>query len=216
MISDVDPDIAAGFATTIVIGNGSAAPWRRKTSARRKTNVLHSVAERRVHHYRLKCRTWHVVFIEGAIQEWLFLLVVLQLDPRCFVLNILQAVRWIAIHGENVPRLRIKHHHRAVVTLQLINDGLLEIPIDGKRVVFVHSPFYSFAANDLPDFRHSATFNPEQRALQSRLTTIRSEEMGQRGVHGILAHDGTARIFFIVGERPPLPIVNPTAQSRFR
>ncbi len=77
LVSSVNPNVAAGFASAVIIGNRSAAAFRRKPAAGRKTNVLHPVAKRGVHHQRLERRAGHVVFVQRAIQERLLFFVTL-------------------------------------------------------------------------------------------------------------------------------------------
>ncbi len=125
LISNINRNITARLTRTIVIGNRPAAAGRRKAPAGIEMNVLHSIAKCGVHHYCLESRTRHVVFVRRAIQKWLFLAVVIQLDPGGLILDLLQTVRGVAVHGQHVAGLRIEHHHRAMVSLELIDDGLL-------------------------------------------------------------------------------------------
>ena len=102
-----------------------------------------------------------------------------------------------------------------MVALELIDNGLLQIPIDRQGVIFVEFLFDRLAADDLPHFGHGAALCSKQRAFQSRLAAIRSEDVRQRRVHRIRAHDVAFRIFLVERERAAFAVVNPTAQSRF-
>ncbi len=83
----------------------------------------------------------------------------------------------------------IEHHHGAVVALELIDDGLLQIKIDRQGVIFVEFLLDGLAANDLPHFRHGAALRSEQRPFQPRLAAIRPKDVRQCRVHRIRAHD---------------------------
>src|SRR6266478_5950036 len=77
LICDIDSDVAASFTTAVIVGDRPAAARGRKASTRSEASVLHSVAKSRVHHYGLEGRSRHVVFVECAIQERLFSLVII-------------------------------------------------------------------------------------------------------------------------------------------
>ena len=77
LVSSINPYVAASFASAVIVSDGSATAFRRKAAARRKANILHPVAKRRVHHHRLERRAGHVVFVQRAIQERLLFFVTL-------------------------------------------------------------------------------------------------------------------------------------------
>src|SRR6267154_2755646 len=54
LIGRVDADIAARFATAVIVGDRAAAPGRRESASCGKASILHAVAKRRVHHQRLE------------------------------------------------------------------------------------------------------------------------------------------------------------------
>ena len=217
LIGRIDSDVAARFASAIVISDRAATARRRKTAGGVKARVLHSVSKRRVHHQRLERGTRHVIFVERPIQQRPFFPVIVEFDPgRLIILNLFEAVRRVAVHRQHFTRLRIGDDDRAVISFQLIDDGLLKILVDCQRVILVEFLFDGLSFDYLPDLGHGAAFGSKQSALEARLAAIRAENMGQRRVHRIFAIDLAAVVFPVVCKWPALAIINPTAQCRFR
>src|ERR1041384_6967761 len=106
-----------------------------------------------------------------------------------------------------------------MLSFQLIDRSLLQSTIDRESHVLIASELNRLTLNNLECFGKRATLNAKQRALQSRIAAIGSEEMRQRFVHRIHALDVAARVPFVISERlvhTATAIEYPTAQRRFR
>src|SRR5258708_129501 len=99
-----------------------------------------------------------------------------------------------------------------MVSLELIDDCLLEIAIDSQRIVSVKPLFDRLTLDDLPDFGDSPALGSEHRALKSRFSAIRSKDVSQGRVHRIFP-DNILAFLLVIGQRAALAIVDPSAQG---
>src|SRR6185369_9940645 len=212
---DLDPPVY--FARTTIVEDHIRAGRGIVTAATAsELRILFTGKKRGCHRHGFECRAGNVVSAERTTHEWLVALVCFETDPRRFIVDFLETVGRLTVEREYVASLRIEYDNSAVLALQLIDGSLLQPAIDREAHVLIASEFDLFASNDFERFRKYATLDTEKRTLQSRIAAIRSEDMGQRLVHRVLALDGAAGIASVVGEwlvHATAPIEDPTAQG---
>ncbi len=170
------------------------------TAAACELSILFACEKRGGHRHGFEGRAGNVVSAERTTDEWLVALVCFETNPRRFIVNFLETVGRLTVECEHVASLRIEYDDSAVLAFQLIDSSLLQNAIDREAHVLVASKFDFFTLDDFERFRKYATLDTEKRALQTRIAAIRSEDMGQRLVHRVLALDGAAGIAFVVCE----------------
>ena len=100
------------------------------TTAARKLSLLLTGKKRRNHRHCFERRAGNVVRAESSTHERLVAFIRFETNPRCFVVDFVQAVRRFTVHRQHVAVLRIEHDDRAMLSFQKINRSLLQIPID--------------------------------------------------------------------------------------